>query len=156
MPSFLFPPKRESLHERPGGGVAENDGDQNSHVVVTDEAEDTIAQLHRTITGQSLESDKEDKDGGPFVGFENYLRRDEKTRSQYVPLSVCFKSLTTYGIQEDASSAKTLKDAIIRTFTLQDIYEMTLKRLISPVRMEDGRPLIRDFTGLVRNGEMML
>ncbi|SPO07766.1 probable ATP-binding multidrug cassette transport protein [Cephalotrichum gorgonifer] len=154
MPSYLFPLNRASAPEQ-SSDAAQNEGDHTSHVDVTDEAEDVIAELHHTITGQSFNTSKEDH-GGAFAGFEAYLRGDGQTGPQSIPLSVCFKSVTTYGQQQGTTFAKTVKDAIFRTLTLQDIYEWTLKRVISPVRAENGRALIRDFTGVVRSGEMML
>lgn len=153
MPSYLYPLNRAATHE-----VVESqhdEDDQTSHVVATHENEETVADLHRAVTGRSYLTDKTEI-GGPFAGFEDYLRRDSESGGQPVPLSVCFKGVTTYGRHEGASTAKTLKDAIVRTLTLQEIYEWTLKKLISPEKAENGRPLIRDFTGVVRNGEMML
>lgn len=153
MPSYLFPLNRASAHEVVEPPRPEDD--QASHVAATLENEEAVAGLHQTITGQSYLAEKR-RSTGPFAGFEDYLRRNEEEGAPAVPLSVCFKNVTTYGRQEGAASAKTLKDAIIRTLTFQDIYEWTLKRLISPERVENGRALIRDFTGVVRNGEMML
>ena len=155
MPSYLFPLNRASAHEPPIEAAVGEGEDHISQVVATSEAEDAIAELHRTITGRSGLTAKADL-GGPFAGFEEYLRRDEQSGASSVPLSVCFKGVTTYGKQEGATGVKTLKDALLRTFTLQEIYEWTLKRVISPDRVENGRALIRDFTGVVRNGEMML
>lgn len=153
MPSYLYPIHRASIHEVVEPPTPEED--ETQHVAATLENEEAVAGLHKTITGQSYPPEKR-QSLGPFAGFEDYLRRNEEEGAQAVPLSVCFKNVTTYGRQEGAASAKTLKDAIVRTLTLQDIYEWTLKRLISPEKVENGRALIRDFTGVVRNGEMML
>lgn len=153
MPSYLYPLSKAATHE-----VVEpqhDEDDQTLHVAITLENEETLADLHKAVTGQSYLTNKAEN-GGPFAEFEEYLRRDSESGGQPVPLSVCFKGVTTYGRHEGASSAKTLKDAIVRTLTLQDIYEWTLKKLISPEKPENGRALIRDFTGVVRNGEMML
>lgn len=155
MPSYLFPLNRASTHE-PAEVVQHDEDDQISHVAATAEDEEAVADLHKTITGKSHPAQQQTKVAGPFAGFEDYLRSGEEDGAPSVPLSVCFKGVTTYGRQEGASSAKTLKDAIVRTLTMQEIYEWTLKRLISPERVESGRALIRDFTGVVRNGEMML
>jgi ATP-binding cassette subfamily G (WHITE) protein 2 (SNQ2) len=149
MPSFIFPPRAFSRQEPP---AAEPDNqDPEAQVHADDEAEDTLAHLQQILTGYN-----DDKDAGAFPGFEDYLRNNEEAAPQYVPLSVCFKGLTTYGIQAEDSNVKTLKDAILRTLSCKEIYEATLKRLIKPVKVDNGRPLIRDFTGVVRNGEMML
>ena len=157
MPSYLYPLNRVSTYETVENPPPDDDQDleDSHHVSATSENEETVAGLHQTITGQSFPLDKR-RSLGPFAGFEDYLRRHEEEGAPSVPLSVCFKNVTTYGRQEGAASVKTLKDAIVRTLTFQDIYEWTLKRLISPERVENGRALIKDFTGVVRNGEMML
>lgn len=154
MPSFLYPLHRASTTHEPPVEPAQREDDGVSHVAGTAEDEEAVAELFKTITGKTEPAEKAGAAAGSFAGFESYVRQDE--HSQSVPLSVCFKNVTTYGRHEGASAAKTLKDSIVRTLTLQDIYEWTLKRLISPEKVENGRALIRDFTGVVRNGEMML
>jgi hypothetical protein len=88
--------------------------------------------------------------------LEEYLRKEQQNTTRPLPLSVCFKNLSTYGRPGGSVPVKTLKHAIWRTLTFQDVYEWTLKRYISPTKVEDGHALIRDFSGVVRNGEMML
>lgn len=126
---------------------SEHDGGDTSHVLVTSDAEDAVAELHRAIT----------KDLDPALsGLDQYLRDYNRAGSHPVSLSVCFKSVTTYGQPGGARPVKTLRDAIWRTFTLQDIYEGTFKRILRPTKVEEGQALIRDFSGVVRGGEMML
>lgn len=151
MPSFLLRQRSE-----PQGTAVEHDQDQDPHVFVTDEAEDTVTGLHKALSRHSRH-----QSSGSFDDFEKYLQRgsdnpDAPSRPDPVPLSVCFKSVTTYGKQGGPTAVKTLKDAIWRTLTCQDIYEATLKRWVSPDKVENGQALIKDFSGVVRNGEMML
>ena len=147
MPPSL--PSRNSARgrTRSHGDSAHDLEDTIEHVTVSEEREDRIATLHRAIT--------EPHDNTAFESLEKYLQEDEAWPGP-PPLSVCFKSLTTYGQPGGAAPIKTLKDAIWRTITLQDIYELTIKRLVSPVKVENGQALIRDFSGVLRNGEMML
>ncbi|KAK6725417.1 hypothetical protein SNK04_004222 [Fusarium graminearum] len=118
-----------------------------THVTIDDETEHAVAGLHKAVTEPHVNSAVED--------LEKYLQNDQTTPGP-PPLSVCFKSVTTYGRAGGAAPVKTLKEAIWRTLTFQDIYEVTLKKIVSPAKAEDGRPLIRDFSGVVRNGQMML
>ena len=127
--------------------------EEDCKVHVTPGAEDAVAKLYRTITNQSQES----SDISPAVAeLEVYLQQDQQDGGQPLPLGVCFKSITTYGRPGGATPVKTLKDAIWRTLTFQDIYEWTFKRIVSPSKVEDGHALIRDFSGVVKNGQMML
>ncbi|KAH6995346.1 ABC-2 type transporter-domain-containing protein [Ilyonectria destructans] len=126
---------------------SEHDGDDASHVFVTSDAQDAVAELHRAITN----------DLDPALSsLDQYLRDYNRAESHPVSLSVCFKSVTTYGQPGGAKPVKTLRDAIWRTLTLQDIYEWTFKRILRPTKVEEGQALIRDFSGVVRGGEMML
>lgn len=111
------------------------------------ETEHAVADIHRVIT--------ETHDNPKFRNLEKYLEDDEGG-PRSAPLSVCFKSVTVYGRPGGAAPVKTLGDAIWRTLTLQDIYELTLKRFVSPIKAETGQALIRDFSGVLRNGQMML
>lgn len=143
MPAY--PPVRHGSSHH-GLEPQQRDPDQISHVDVSVEAEDTIADLHQTITIEDP----------VFSDLKKYLNDDQGSRPQPFPLSVCFKSVSTYGRPGGAAPVKTLKDAIWRTLTFQDVYEWTFKKLISPDKIENGQALIRDFSGVVRNGEMML
>ncbi|KAF4459467.1 ABC multidrug transporter [Fusarium albosuccineum] len=146
MPSYL----RQGIEPLPH--TVEHDQDQDPHVFLTAEIENTIGELHREISRYSQPASHDN-----FADFEKYLRRDQDQDSPgSVPLSVCFKSVTAYGQQTGRGSVKTLKDAIWEALTLKSIYNAVFGRLISPPKMEDGNPLIRDFTGLVKNGQMML
>lgn len=135
---------------------------------VCHETENVIATLHRTITGRSqahetpknAHNDEGDDDAqsqsGSFAKFEEYLREDQGNGPEPIPVSVCFKNVSTYGRQSGDVPVKTVWDAVRRTLMLQDIYESTLKKIVSPEKVEHGRALIQDFTGVVKSGEMML
>ncbi|KAI6778376.1 uncharacterized protein J7T54_000494 [Emericellopsis cladophorae] len=143
MPPSLLP--REPTWGHSNGGA--EDQDTITHVIVDAETEEAVSGLHKAVT--------EPHDNSAIQSLEKYLQNGD-TSLRPPPLSVCFKSVTTYGRAGGAAPVKTLREAIWRTLTLQDIYELTLKRFMSPVRPEDGQALIRDFSGVVRNGEMML
>jgi hypothetical protein len=54
---------------------------------------------------------------------------------------------------------KTLGAALWRTLTFRDIYEWTVQPWVTtknPQKVLKGRQLIRDFSGVVQSGEMML
>lgn len=144
-----FPPPLRLTHSSHGQPLQHprHDADQSSHVVLSSEAEGALAGLHSTITN-------EPDPGTSELG--KYLQDDQLARTQAFPLSVCFKSVSTYGLPGGIAPVRTLRDAIWRTLTFQDIYEWTLKRMIYPQHTENGQALIRDFSGVVRNGEMML
>ncbi|KFA53886.1 hypothetical protein S40293_08246 [Stachybotrys chartarum IBT 40293] len=158
MPSYLLSPRQEAS----GDPLQHSQEDQSNHVFVTDEAAGTVNQLHRALSEpnppQQLRQDEEKQLDTDFAELESYLRSDDGPSAwpAPAPLSVCFKSISTYGTKAGPESIKTVKDAIWRTLTFQDMYEATLKKLVSPEKIELGRPLIRDFSGVVRNGEMML
>ncbi|KAF5004030.1 hypothetical protein FDECE_9443 [Fusarium decemcellulare] len=146
MPSYL----RHGVEPHPH--TVEHDQDQDPHVFLTAEIENTVGELHREISRYSQPASHDN-----FADFEKYLRRDQDQGTPgSVPLSVCFKSVTTYGQQTGQGSVKTLKDAVWEALTLKSVYNAAFSHVISPPKKEDGNPLIRDFTGLVKNGQMML
>lgn len=148
MPSYL-PPRLHSFSQH-GEHKSESERDQEQHVFVTSEAE--VAEIHHVVTNHSAALDK-----SPHLAeFEKYVRDSDQAGSRPLPLSVCFKNVTTYGHARGSSNVKTLGKALWRTLTLQDIYEATVKKLSRAKNGSDGFKLIRDFSGVVRNGEMML
>lgn len=158
MPSYLLSPRQEVS----GDPLQHSQEDENNHVFVTDEAAGTVNQLHRALSEpnppQQLRQNEEKQLDPDFAELESYLRTEDDPSAwpAPAPLSVCFKSISTYGTKAGPESIKTVRDAIWRTLTFQDMYEATLKKLVSPEKIEQGRPLIRDFSGVVKNGEMML
>lgn len=149
-------------------------------------SKDTQASLRRTVSTRSRKSkalsrpgtrraestdagqtDAGDVEAGPqepeeeeefqldqFMREGHFEKRSEAGSQKRV--GVLYKHLTVQGVGSSASFVRTLPDAIIGTFG-PDLY-----RIISGVipalarRSGDTKTLINDFTGCVRDGEMML
>lgn len=136
--------------------LAENDGEEAIPRVQTDQdAENAIAELHRVLTREPSYQYPE-----AHLAFDDFLQRENQAleANGVAParLGVLFKDLTTWGSGSTHTPVKTLKHALWRTLTGQDIYEWTIARVLSESKPEDGRPLIRNFSGVVRGGEIML
>lgn len=114
--------------------------------------EDALVEIHRTLTEKSF---AEPKYPEPHSSFDKFLEEQVQGRKR-ANLGVCFQSLSTWGDGDSHADVKTLGTALWRTLTLQDIYEWTIQPWIAKKKPEDGRPLIRDFSGVVQSGEMML
>lgn len=155
MPSHLLPARNRTVSHETQFNDDQKEEDEASHVVLNRGVEDDVAELHRTLTEKPI-TRKPTQIDPVFADFEQYLRQDDASISQPTNLSVCFKSVTTYGRAGGVAKVKTLRDAIWRTLTLQDVYEATLKKIIAPERLERGQALIRDFSGVVNTGEIML
>jgi ATP-binding cassette subfamily G (WHITE) protein 2 (SNQ2) len=135
----------------------------------------TQSRLQRIISGRSrqevpraseadLEADTEqeradEKDEfqlGDFLRDGHFEKRTEGESAKKV--GVVFRNLTVQGAGATATFVKTLPSAIIGTFG-PDLYKL-LSRFVPglPVIGASGekRDLIHDFTGVVRNGEMLL
>ncbi|PGH26822.1 hypothetical protein AJ80_01401 [Polytolypa hystricis UAMH7299] len=133
--------------------ATENPNDAESHVHPSQKDAETLAKLHKTLTEQALDYEE------PHSALDNYLKETRKRGKSGEPLGrlgVCFKNVSTWGEQSEHTDTKNLAHAIWRTMTFRDVYEWTLKPWVSPPKMKDGRPLIRDFSGVVRSGEIML
>lgn len=125
-----------------------------SRVVSSPGDEDAIAEIHHTLTGRSHQGI--DQYPEPHSSFDSFLEAELRAGRRKPSLGVCFQSITTWGAGEAHTTVKTLGTALWRTLTLQDIYEWTVQPLFSPRKPQDGRPLIRDFSGVARTGEIML
>lgn len=158
MPSVL-PTGRRSVPSPSVRGAQDDGNDSYSRVHPSQADEDAIAQLHRTLTGRS-EPESQSPYPEPHSSFDKFLKQENRARKDsglsLGGLGVSFRDLTTWGEGDGHSDVKTLADAVWRTLTLQDIWEWTLKRWVSPTKLQDGRPLIKDFSGVVRRGEIML
>ncbi|KAL2869426.1 putative ABC multidrug transporter [Aspergillus lucknowensis] len=119
-------------------------------VQLTHEDEDAIAEIHRTLTKPSHDYSE------PHSSFDKFLEAELQAGRKKPNLGVCFQSLSTWGAGEEHANVKTLGTALLRTLTFQDVYEWTIKTLISNPEPRSERQLIRDFTGVVRSGEIML
>ncbi|KAL8899655.1 MAG: hypothetical protein Q9207_006085, partial [Kuettlingeria erythrocarpa] len=105
--------------------------------------------------GAMAEKDKEFELGG-FIREGHFERRTEEGQSAK-KVGVVFKNLTVKGSGSSAKTARTLPDALLGTFG-PDLYHI-ISGLVPALRRHkagETRTLINDFTGVVRNGEMML
>ncbi|KAL8894542.1 MAG: hypothetical protein Q9192_004232 [Flavoplaca navasiana] len=127
------------------------------------------ASLHRPPTSESNEVDdleaggaealaekEEDFELGRFIKEGHFERRIAEGQSAK-KVGVVFKNLTVKGTGATTTFAKTLPDAILGTFG-PDLYRIVSGFVPALQRRNAGatRTLINDFTGVVRDGEMML
>ncbi|KAJ5549700.1 hypothetical protein N7461_004398 [Penicillium sp. DV-2018c] len=148
MPAPLNPhPKQSSSFASP-----ETHSEEPPRVQVSHGDEDALADIHRTLTEKSL---KDPKYTEPHSSFDKFLEEQVRGKKP-ANLGVCFKSLSTWGDGDSHADIKTLGTALWRTFTLQDIYEWTIQPWLTKKKPENGSPLIRDFSGVVDSGEIML
>ncbi|KAL8740759.1 MAG: hypothetical protein Q9190_006573, partial [Brigantiaea leucoxantha] len=93
---------------------------------------------------------------GGFIK-EGYFEKRTEAGDSAKKVGVVFKNLTVKGVGATTNFAKTLPDAILGTFG-PDLYRI-LSGIIPAIKLDGSghqRTLINDFTGIVRNGEMML
>ncbi|KAL4878228.1 ABC-2 type transporter-domain-containing protein [Aspergillus karnatakaensis] len=147
------------LNSRPQGNAAlastqeaesETGRPSSPQVHLTYEDEDAIAEIHRTLT------EKDEEYSEPHSSFDKFLEAEFQAVKKKPNLGVCFQSLSTWGAGGDNAKIKTLGDALWRTLIFQDVYEWTIKPWLTKPEPQSGRQLIRDFTGVVRSGEIML
>lgn len=102
----------------------------------------------------SGEKDGDEFELGEFIREGHFEKRREGESAKRV--GVVFKNLTVEGVGETVQFVKTLPDAILGTFG-PDLYRL-LSRFLPFLAFRGGkkRVLIRDISGLVRDGEMML
>ncbi|KAG9921265.1 putative ABC transporter, partial [Aureobasidium melanogenum] len=98
--------------------------------------------------------DEDDFELGEFMR-EGHLgqRKGDKSAKK---VGVVYKNLTVKGVGAGATFVRTLPDAILGTFG-PDLYHI-LSRFVPFLRHKNGelKTLINDFSGVVRDGEMML
>ena len=93
---------------------------------------------------------------GPFIQEGHFEKRTE-TGASAKKVGVIFKNLTVKGVGSTANYVRTLPNAVLGTFG-PDLYHL-ICRFIPALRFGSHSPmrtLINDFTGIVRDGEMML
>ncbi|KAE8403235.1 hypothetical protein BDV37DRAFT_272325 [Aspergillus pseudonomiae] len=152
------------LHAHPHGSTslaanheAESPSDTLSspRVYLSHDDEDAIAEIRRTLTEISHHSPQQAY-SEPHSSFDKFLEAELQAGRKKSNLGVCFQSLSTWGDGEEHTDVKTLGTALWRTLTFQDVYEWTIQPWLSKKEPQSGRPLIRDFSGAVRSGEIML
>lgn len=146
------------LHSRPQAsftaGHEASCEDHGPRVQVSHEDEDAIADIHRTLTEKSHSGPVQYPE--PHSSFDKFLEEQVQGGKKRSNLGVSFQSVSTWGDGDGHANVKTLGTALWRTLTFQDIYEWTIQPWASAKKPEDGRQLIRDFSGVVESGEMML
>ncbi|KAL8833162.1 MAG: hypothetical protein Q9170_004464 [Blastenia crenularia] len=102
------------------------------------------------------EKEEEEFELGGFIKEGHFEKRTEEGQSAK-KVGVVFKNLTVKGAGSTTSTAKTLPDAILGTFG-PDLYRIISGFIPALQRHNAGvtRTLINDFTGVVRDQEMML
>ncbi len=130
------------------GQQAPSPGHNGPQVHVCHEDEDAIADIHRTLTVQEYSE--------PHTSFDKFLEEEVRGGKSLSNLGVCFQSVSTWGEGDGHTDVKTLGTALWRTLTFRDIYEWTVQPWLSRNEPQKGRQLVRDFSGVVQSGEMML
>jgi len=123
-------------------------------------------QLHPPQPGRrpaSLDSADTDYSSIAQIDLDKFLKTENTHReSKGVPLrrlGVRFKGVTTWGAAaEEAEGVKTFAAALKRTLLGRDLYEWWIQPWFRKGRLAriPKRALVRDVSGLVRDGEMML
>ncbi|PWY80967.1 hypothetical protein BO94DRAFT_153864 [Aspergillus sclerotioniger CBS 115572] len=129
------------------------------------------AQRLRSRASQARDEEKSIDDDGlsgttesAYGGFDlsefllgGHLERRTTAGEPAKKVGVVFKNVTVKGVQTGASFVRTLPDAVVGTFG-PDLYNLVCK--FAPQlrfgRKPPVRDLLHDFTGAVREGEMML
>lgn len=146
------------LHSRPQASfIAGHEAPSEDHgprVHVSHEDEDAIADIHRTLTEKSQPGAVQYSE--PHSSFDKFLEEQVQGGKKRSNLGVSFQSVSTWGEGGGHANVKTLGTALWRTLTFRDIYEWTFQPAVTSKKPEDGRQLIRDFSGVVESGEMML
>lgn len=129
----------------------------------------TETSLERTSTHRSeaaeteaaeahVEANNEEEEDFELAGFmrEGHFEKRNKDRAAK-KVGVVFRHLTVEGTGSTATFVKTLPDAILGTFG-PDLYHLLCRLLpfLAFGRKKNTRTLIHDFTGIIRDGEMML
>ncbi|KAJ5180249.1 ABC multidrug transporter atrF [Penicillium capsulatum] len=108
------------------------------------------------IDTESLDTEVEGFDLGEFL-VGGHLERRTTAGEPAKKVGVVFKNLTVQGVQTGASFVRTLPHAVVGTFG-PDLYNV-ICRFVPQFRFGRKPPireLISDFSGAVREGEMML
>ncbi|KAL8801081.1 MAG: hypothetical protein Q9182_004720 [Xanthomendoza sp. 2 TL-2023] len=119
-------------------------------------SESTQAEDLEAGDAEGMAEKEEEFELGGFIKEGHFERRTAEGQSAK-KVGVVFKNLTVKGTGSTTTSAKTLPDAILGTFG-PDLYRI-VSRFVPALQERNAgetRTLINDFTGVVRDGEMML
>lgn len=134
-----------------------DDDDDVTHVQYPSPRDvENLAELYNTLSRGGA-----DAESGVHKEFSEFLEKEKERGkdSAGLPqrrLAVSFKDITTWGLGDESTTAKTFVDAVVRTLILRDIYEWTIKPWLRKPSQDECRPLIRNISGAVRDGEIML
>ena len=106
--------------------------------------------------GEGVDEEDPDFDVGAFLKDGHFEKRTEAGESAK-KVGIVYKNLTVKGVGASLAFAKTVPQSVIGTFG-PDLYRL-LCRFIPALRFgrhPPTRDLIHDFSGVVRDGEMML
>lgn len=109
-----------------------------------------------TGDAEKAAENEEDFELGPFIREGYFEKRTEQGESAK-KVGVVFRNLTIRGAGSSNITAKSLPDAILGTFG-PDLYRLICRLIPSLSLSKDQHlnTLINSFTGIVRDGEMML
>jgi hypothetical protein len=134
--------------------------DHNAHDAImrvidpSDQDAEGLQELYNTLSSDGNASHCKN-DSSVHKEFSEFLENEKHVRPLR-RLAVRFQNVTTWGSGGGPSSVKTLKDAIVGTAVLGGLYQWTVKPWIRKPSNTDARPLIRNVSGCVKDGEMML
>ena len=105
---------------------------------------------------EGMAEKEEEFELGPFIKEGHFEKRTE-TGDSAKKVGVVFKNLTVKGVGSTTTSSKTLPDAILGTFG-PDLYRLICRFIpaLSLKKNQQLRILTNDFSGIIRDGEMML
>ncbi|KAG9235635.1 ABC-2 type transporter-domain-containing protein [Amylocarpus encephaloides] len=115
----------------------------------------STADIEAQGEGEGEVEDDDDFELGDFLKDGHFERRQEGRSAKKV--GVVYKNLTVEGVGATETFVKTLPEAILGTFG-PDLYRICSRFLPLPQFGSKGekRNLINDFSGVVRDGEMLL
>lgn len=105
---------------------------------------------------EGMAEKEEEFELGPFLK-EGHFEKHTDTGASAKKVGVVFKNLTVKGAGSTTNYTKTLPDAIFGTFG-PDLYRLICRFIpaLNFSKHQQLRTLINDYTGVVRDGEMML
>ena len=146
---------RSGLSRKPTRQTLERPATARTASIAESRAESTGTEGIDVEAGEEKEDDEEgDLELDQFLKEGHFEKRSEGSSAKKV--GVVYKNLTVKGTGSTASFVRTLPDAILGTFG-PDLYKI-ICRFIPVLASKRGqtRTLINDFTGCVKDGEMML
>ncbi|KAI5806421.1 ABC transporter CDR4 [Peziza echinospora] len=120
-----------------------------------------VRTLSRTPQGPASQNEEDAYAGSVHSDLDSFLKtKDADWSSRGLPLrrlGVRFLNVTTWGEEAGGATVKTFAEALGRTVVFRDLYEWWVRPWIASKRQRvRRRALVRDVSGIVRDGEMML